>query len=110
MDATYDLENETIANNCYRRVIFTGKHLQLVLMALKKRQIIETEIHESVDQFFRVEEGHIEVNIEGEIHHVLSGQSIIIPAGMEHEVTAIENTKLYTIYAPPNHHPNRRQC
>ena len=87
------------------RVLFTGKHSQLVLMSLKPGEEIGMETHENVDQFFRIDQGEGEVIIDGEKTTVRDGSAIVVPAGSRHNVinTGGSDLKLYTVYSPPNH-------
>jgi mannose-6-phosphate isomerase-like protein (cupin superfamily) len=100
-----DIEKLTEENTDFRRVLYTGKHLQLVLMALRPGEDIGAEVHEDRDQFFRVEEGSGEVVIDGTRHAIADDDAIIVPAGARHNV--INNgrgtLKLYTLYGPPEH-------
>jgi mannose-6-phosphate isomerase-like protein (cupin superfamily) len=100
-----DIEELTEKNDDFRRVLYTGKHLQLVLMALKPGEEIGEEVHEDRDQFFRVEEGEGEVMIDGKRHAVKDDDAIVVPAGARHNVvnTGEESLKLYTLYGPPEH-------
>lgn len=102
-----ELEKETEKNSYFRKVIFTGEHLQLVLMSLKVGEEIGDEIHPKVDQFFRVESGEAKFVInEKEEHIVKAGGAAVIPAGTYHNVlnnSKTEPLQLYTVYAPPNH-------
>lgn len=101
-----DIEKATLSNDDYRRVIFTGTHTQLVLMTLKPGQDIGRETHEGHDQFIRVEEGHGEALMDGQIHPLKDGTAIVIPSGVEHNVTntsADSPLRLYTLYSPPEH-------
>lgn len=99
------IEKETVENENYRKVIFTGKHSQLVLMTLKAGEEIGEEVHGSIDQFFRVEEGEGTFTLSGEENKVGADEAIIIPAGTKHNVKneGDGELKLYTIYSPPNH-------
>lgn len=98
-----DTESRTIANTDFRRVIFTAEHSQLVLMALLPAEDIGAEVH-TLDQFFRVEQGSGEVELDGVRTTIHSGSAILVPAGTRHNITAgDEPMKLYTIYSPPNH-------
>lgn len=107
MTGYYDnIEQLTLDNENFRKVLFTGKHSQLVLMTLQPGEEIGTEIHTNVDQFFRFETGTGKVIINGEEHQVGDGDAVIVPAGAEHNVINVSETeklKLYTIYSPPNH-------
>lgn len=100
-----DIEDLTEDNNDFRRVLYTGKHLQLVLMALKPGEEIGEEVHPDHDQFFRVEKGKGEVWIDGERTQIKSDDAILVPAGAKHNVinTGDKSLKLYTIYGPPDH-------
>ena len=100
-----DIEDLTVDNEDFRRVLYTGKHLQLVLMSLKPGEEIGEEVHDDGDQFFRVEEGSGEVIIDGVANPVEDDFAVIVPAGARHNVrnTGNEPLRLYTIYAPPEH-------
>ena len=100
-----DIEELTEENKDFRRVLYTGKHLQLVLMALKPGEEIGEEVHSDHDQFFRVEKGKGEVLIDGVRTKIKSDDAIIVPAGARHNVinTGEKFLKLYTIYGPPDH-------
>jgi mannose-6-phosphate isomerase-like protein (cupin superfamily) len=100
-----DIEELTETNTNFRKVLYTGKHLQLVLMALKSGEDIGEEIHKDRDQFFRIEQGKGEVVIDGTTRKVKSGDAIVVPAGARHNVinTREKTLKLYTLYGPPNH-------
>lgn len=100
------IEEETLENEDFRRVLFTGDHAQLVVMAIGPGEEIGQEVHDDVDQFFRFEAGEGKVIIDGEEVVVGDGDAVIVPAGAEHNVinlSQIEKLKLYTIYSPPNH-------
>jgi len=101
-----DIEKETTKNTDFRRVLYTGKYSQLVLMSIKPSEEIGEETHEDVDQFFRFEEGEGKVIIDGVEHRVKDGNGVIVPAGARHNVintSKLVNLKLYTIYSPPEH-------
>jgi mannose-6-phosphate isomerase-like protein (cupin superfamily) len=102
-----DLEEATEKNDDFRRVVFTGKHQQLVLMCLLPGEEIGNEVHDSVDQFFRIEEGEARFIFDGkEEHRAGDGHAVVVPAGTYHNVvnaSTKEPLKLYTIYAPPQH-------
>lgn len=100
-----DIENETEKNTDYRRVLYTGKHLQLVLMSLEPGCDIGEEVHDTHDQFFRFESGSGEVIIDGVTNKVEADYAVVVPAGARHNVinTGSEPLKLYTIYGPPEH-------
>jgi mannose-6-phosphate isomerase-like protein (cupin superfamily) len=101
------IEKQTLSNNYFRQVLFTGKHAQLVVMCLKPGEEIGNEVHASVDQFFRIEQGEATFVFGGkEKHTVKDGDAVIVPAGTYHNVINTSKTtamKLYTIYSPPNH-------
>lgn len=100
-----DIEDLTENNTAFRRVVYTGKHLQLVLMSLRPGEEIGEEVHEDHDQFFRVEKGEGEVWIDGKRTRIEDDDAVIVPAGARHNVinTSGEPLKLYTIYGPPDH-------
>lgn len=101
-----NIEEKTLANTFFRQVIHTGQHAQLVLMCLQPSEEIGMEVHETVDQFFRVEQGEGKVIMNGEEHSIKDGDAIIIPAGTNHNVvntSADKQLKIYTIYSPPHH-------
>ena len=100
-----DIEAITESNKDFRRVLYTGKNLQLVVMSLKAGEEIGEETHEDRDQFFRIEKGKGEVMIDGETHKIRADDAIIVPAGARHNVinTGDKRLKLYTLYAPPEH-------
>ncbi|MGZ9083021.1 MAG: cupin domain-containing protein [Rhodoplanes sp.] len=100
-----DIEELTEDNDHFRRVLYTGKHLQLVLMALKPGEEIGEEVHAGHDQFFRVEKGRGEVVIDGTRTKIKGDDAIIVPAGARHNVvnTGDKPMKLYTLYGPPEH-------
>ncbi len=100
-----DIEELTEGNARFRRVLYTAKNMQLVLMALQPGEEIGEETHEDRDQFFRVEKGEGEIWIDGSRTRIKSDMAMIVPAGARHNVknTGDEPLKLYTIYAPPEH-------
>lgn len=100
-----DIEKLTEENTDFRRVLYTGKHLQLVLMALKPGEEIGDEVHQGHDQFFRVEDGKGVVVIDGKRHDIEDDDAIVVPAGARHNVinTGSKPLKFYTIYGPPEH-------
>ncbi|HXH32731.1 MAG TPA: cupin domain-containing protein [Bacteriovoracaceae bacterium] len=100
-----DIEELTTGNSDFRRVLYTGKNLQLVLMALQPGEEIGEEVHEDHDQFFRIEEGNGEVWIDGKKTKIKDDDAIIVPAGAKHNVvnTGGAPLLLYTIYGPPEH-------
>ena len=101
-----NIEKQTLNNNYFRQVLFTGRHAQLVLMCLQPGEEIGNEVHPKVDQFFRLEQGEAKFIFNGkEAHVVRDGEAVIVPAGTFHNVinTGKKQLKLYTIYSPPNH-------
>ena len=100
-----NIEHRTIENEDFRRVLYTGKNLQLVLMSIPPGEEIGEEVHEDRDQFFRIEEGEGEVLIDGKTHEIADDDAIIVPAGARHNVrnTGDVPLKLYTLYGPPEH-------
>jgi mannose-6-phosphate isomerase-like protein (cupin superfamily) len=100
-----DIENLTETNSNFRRVVYTGKQLQLVLMALRPGEEIGEEIHRDRDQFFRIETGRGEVWIDGHKTAIKSDFGIVVPAGARHNIrnTGEKPMRLYTLYGPPEH-------
>lgn len=99
-----NIETDTLDNDNFRKVIFTAPHSQLVLMSLLPNEEIGMEMHDNVDQFFRIEKGSGKVIMNGEEHQISDGSAIVVPAKTEHNVIAgNEGLKLYTIYSPANH-------
>ena len=100
-----DIETLTADNGDFRRVLYTGKHLQLVLMTLQPGDEIGAEVHTDRDQFFRFEQGEGVVDIDGVENRVEDGSGVIVPAGARHNVrnTSDAPLKLYTLYGPPEH-------
>lgn len=100
------IEKQTLGNDYFRQVLFTGKYAQLVVMSLKPGEEIGNEVHKTVDQFFRIEQGEATFVFGGKGHTVKDGDAVIVPAGTYHNVLNASKTKklrLYTIYSPPNH-------
>jgi len=99
-----DIESLAVKNDDFRRVLYTAKHCQLVLMALKPQEEIGAEVHH-LDQFFRVEEGTGEAILDGVRNAIGAGFAVLVPAGAHHNIinTGSVPLKLYTLYAPPNH-------
>lgn len=100
-----DIEKLTTENADFRRVLYTGANLQLVLMTLKPGEEIGEEVHEDRDQFFRFESGNGEVFIDGARHAVEDDDAVIVPAGARHNVrnSGSEPLQFYTLYGPPEH-------
>jgi mannose-6-phosphate isomerase-like protein (cupin superfamily) len=100
-----NIERLTVANEDFRRVLYTGEHLQLVLMTLQPGEEIGAEVHLDRDQFFRFEEGSGKVDIDDNSYDVADGSGVIVPSGARHNVrnTGTAPLKLYTLYGPPEH-------
>jgi mannose-6-phosphate isomerase-like protein (cupin superfamily) len=100
-----NIEKRTLENEDFRRVLYTGHHLQLVAMTLQPGDEIGEEVHEDRDQFFRIEEGTGVVDIDGVPKHVEDDFAVVVPAGARHNVrnTGSAPLRLYTIYGPPEH-------
>jgi len=105
-----NIEKITEENANFRQVLFTGKYAQLVVMSLLAGEDIGVEVHDTVDQFFRIESGEGKVVMNGEETAFCPGSAIIVPAGTEHNVIAVSAVKLYTLYSPPNHPADRVQA
>jgi len=103
-----NIEEATEQNSNFRQVVFTGAHTQLVAMSLLPGEDIGSEVHASVDQFFRLESGALKIVMNGEEATLTDGMVAIVPAGVTHNVINIgsEVAKLYTLYSPPNHPAN----
>jgi mannose-6-phosphate isomerase-like protein (cupin superfamily) len=101
-----NIENDTLENNNFRKVLYTGTYGQVVVMSLLPNEDIGMEVHEDTDQFFRIDSGEGKVIIDGEESIISDGFAVIVPAGAEHNVVNTSSTeplKLYTIYMPPHH-------
>lgn len=101
-----NIEKDTLENKDYRKVLYTSKHSQLVLMSLKPKEEIGVEIHPDNDQFFRVEKGIGKCIIDGNEYGLSDGVAIVVPVGAQHNVINTSETdelKLYTIYSPAHH-------
>lgn len=101
-----NIEKDTLENNNFRKVLYTGKHLQLVLMSLKPGEDIGAETHPGNDQFFRFESGSGKCIIDETEYAVKDGDVVVIPAGAKHNIIntdAKTDLKMYTLYGPPNH-------
>ena len=99
-----DIASTAIGNSNFRRVLYTAQHCQLVVMSLKPQEDIGAEVHH-LDQFFRVEAGHGEAELDGVRTVIQAGHAVVVPAGIRHNIinTGAEPLKLCTLYAPPNH-------
>lgn len=101
-----DIEKSTLDNDKYRKVLYTGKHTQLVLMRLRPKEEIGMEVHEENDQFFRFESGEGKCIIDGHEYALKDGSAIVVPAGARHNIvntSPTQDLKLYTLYSPPHH-------
>ena len=99
-----DIEKDTVSNTKFRKVIFTGEYLQLVLMSLGDSEEIGEEVHEDTDQFFRVDAGDGKLVMGNVSYNIADGTAFVIPAGVKHNVIAgRKGLKVYTLYGPPRH-------
>jgi mannose-6-phosphate isomerase-like protein (cupin superfamily) len=101
-----NIEKQTLENNNFRKVLYTGSHMQLVLMSLKPGEEIGLETHDENDQFFRFEKGDGKVLIGETEYEVKDGDAVVIPSGTPHNIiniSDVEDLKMYTIYAPAHH-------
>lgn len=101
-----NIEKETLENDNFRKVLYTGEHAQLVLMSLKPGENIGMEVHEDILQFFRFEKGEGKVIVNENEYNVGDGDSVMVPSGSKHDVINVSKTedlKLYTLYSPPHH-------
>lgn len=101
-----NIEKSTLENENFRKVLYTGKHSQLVLMCLAPNEEIGMEVHQDNDQFFRFEKGQGKVIIDGNEYEVKDGSAVVVPAGAEHNIintSATDRLSLYTIYSPAHH-------
>ncbi len=101
-----NIEKDTMENNNFRKVLYTGHHSQLVLMSLAPKEEIGSEVHEENDQFFRFERGQGKCVIDGNEYELRDGVAVIVPAGAQHNIINTSDTeelKLYTIYSPAHH-------
>lgn len=100
-----NIEKAAIENNYFRKVLYTAKNIQLVLMSLKPNENIGEEIHQ-LDQFIRIESGEGKAILNGVTNNISDGFSIVIPAGTKHNIINTSSSKplkIYTLYSPPNH-------
>jgi mannose-6-phosphate isomerase-like protein (cupin superfamily) len=101
-----NIEKETLENENFRTVLYTSQHGQVVVMSLLPNEEIGMEVHETTDQFFRIESGEGQVIINGETFQISDGSAVVVPAGSKHNVvntSGDKSLKLYTIYMPPHH-------
>jgi mannose-6-phosphate isomerase-like protein (cupin superfamily) len=101
------IEQLTLENDNFRKVLFTGPFSQLVVMCLQPGEDIGNEVHDDVDQFFRIEQGEAKFLLNNEEEHIVhDGDAVVVPAGTWHNVinnSSTEQMKLYTVYTPPEH-------
>lgn len=103
-----DIEKDTVENEYFRKVLFTGPNSQLVVMALRPGEDIGVETHDENDQFIRIEAGMGKAVMAGKEYPLKDGISVVVPAGTEHNILNTSKTewlKLYTVYSPA-HHPD----
>jgi len=108
-----NIERGTIENGNFRKVLYTGKHSQLVLMSLKPLEEIGVEVHVDNDQFFRFEKGQGKCIVDGNEYELTDGVAIIVPAGAEHNIINTSETddlKMYTLYSPAHHKDDTLQA
>ena len=101
-----NIEKDTLENENFRKVLYTSKYSQLVLMSLKPQEEIGSEIHQDHDQFFRFEKGQGKCIIDGNEYELGDGVAVVVPAGAQHNIintSSEEELKLYTIYSPAHH-------
>lgn len=101
-----NIEKDTLENNNFRKVLYTSKHSQLVLMSLLPKEEIGMEIHPDNDQFFRFESGEGKCIIDGNEYKLGDGVAVVVPAGAQHNIintSSTEKLKMYTIYSPAHH-------
>ena len=101
-----NIEGDTLENDNFRKVLYTAKHSQLVLMTLKPREEIGMEVHPDNDQLFRIERGRGKCIIDGNEYEIKDGTAVVVPAGAQHNVINVSDTeelKLYTVYSPAHH-------
>ena len=99
-----NIEKETVENNNFRKVVYTGKNSQLVVMSLNQGEEIGEEVHEG-DQFIRIEQGKGQAILNGAVYDIQDDFAVVVPAGAKHNVinTSKSQMKLYTVYSPPEH-------
>ena len=100
-----NVQESALANNQFRKVLFTNKHSQVVLMSIPPGEDIGREVHELVDQVLVFVKGKGRAEVGGETHDISPGNMFVVPAGMEHDFvnTGTEDMKLFTVYSPPEH-------
>ncbi len=100
-----NIEQESLANENFRKVLYTDERVQLVVMSLKPGEEIGAEVHQ-LDQFIRVEKGEGKAVLNGVPHALTDGSAVVVPKGALHNIintSSDKPMKLYTLYAPPNH-------
>lgn len=99
-----NIEQDSMQNTNFRKVVYTAHHMQLVLMSLMPGEEIGEEVH-ALDQFIRIDAGSGKAVLDGVEHDISDGFAVVIPQGTKHNIinTGGEPMKLYTIYAPPDH-------
>ena len=100
-----DIEKASLENKNFRKVLYTAKNSQLVVMSLKPGEDIGMEVHH-LDQFIRVESGEGKTVLNGKEHAIRDGYAVVVPSGTEHNIvntSSDKEMKLYTVYSPPNH-------
>ncbi len=105
MGYVVNIEQESLLNKNFRKVLYTAKNSQLVVMSLLPKEEIGEEVHQ-LDQFIRVEYGQGKAVLNGREYELASGFAVVVPAGTTHNIintSETENMKLYTVYSPPNH-------
>ena len=103
---TTNIEKDTLENENFRKVLYTSKHSQLVLMTLRPKEEIGMEVHPDNDQFFCFEKGQGKCIIDGNEYELRDGVAVVVPAGAQHNIINIsdrQELKLYTIYSPAHH-------
>jgi mannose-6-phosphate isomerase-like protein (cupin superfamily) len=99
-----DIEQDTLTNENFRKVLYTASYLQLVVMSIPPGEDIGEEVH-GQDQFIRIEQGEAEAVLDGVVHKVKEDSVVVIPAGTKHNIMNMGSgaLKLYSIYATPHH-------
>lgn len=100
-----NIEKETAENTVFRRVLYTAKNSQLVVMSLRPGEDIGAEVHH-LDQFIRCEKGEGKAILDGVEHEIRDGYAVVVPAGAHHNIvntSTSDSMQLYTVYSPPNH-------
>ena len=100
-----NIEKLSLENENFRKVLYTAKNSQLVVMSLKPGEDIGEEIHQ-LDQFIRVESGDGKAVLDDVPHEIKDGFVVVVPAGAKHNIINTSSDKflkLYTLYSPPNH-------